>query len=196
MHDLTATQSTSSARAGVQRMRVLDFIPGTPFLTARALEIPEPARQLTQDRGAAAEKLRRLSIDLLIALARALVHDEELPGYSRRPAIFQFGSGGTAKALLTPLSDLLGSVTVNAHVEGWEMTAMATEIRKSGIDVVGDMVAWGAHFCLFYETKEDLLDTLISYCIVGFGKRGILPLDCCRAIDYRRGHRCAERRGA
>ena len=41
---------------------------------------------------------------------------------------------------------------------------MATEMRKTGIDVVGDMVAWGAHFCLFYETKEDLLDTLISYC--------------------------------
>jgi signal transduction histidine kinase len=35
---------------------------------------------------------------------------------------------------------------------------------KAGIDVVGDLVAWGAHFCLFYETKEDLLDTLISYC--------------------------------
>jgi C4-dicarboxylate-specific signal transduction histidine kinase len=47
------------------------------------------------------------------------------------------------------------------------MTAMATEIRKSGIDVVGDMVAWGAHFCLFYETKEDLLDSLISYCKSG-----------------------------
>ncbi len=44
---------------------------------------------------------------------------------------------------------------------------MATEMRKSGIDVVGDMVAWGTHFCLFYETKEDLLDTLISYCKTG-----------------------------
>ncbi len=44
---------------------------------------------------------------------------------------------------------------------------MATEMRKTGIDVVGDMVAWGAHFCLFYETKEDLLDTLISYCKSG-----------------------------
>jgi C4-dicarboxylate-specific signal transduction histidine kinase len=42
-----------------------------------------------------------------------------------------------------------------------------TETRKSGIDVVGDMVAWGAHFCLFYETKEDLLDTLTSYCRSG-----------------------------
>jgi len=44
---------------------------------------------------------------------------------------------------------------------------MATEIRNSGIDVVGDMVAWGAHFCLFYETREDLLDTLIAYCRSG-----------------------------
>src|SRR5215510_2703670 len=53
------------------------------------------------------------------------------------------------------------------EVEDWEVTPMATEIRKTGIDVVGDMVAWGAHFCLFYETKEDLLDTLISYCETG-----------------------------
>jgi C4-dicarboxylate-specific signal transduction histidine kinase len=44
---------------------------------------------------------------------------------------------------------------------------METETPKTGIDVVGDMVAWGAHFCLFYETKADLLDTLISYCKSG-----------------------------
>ena len=43
---------------------------------------------------------------------------------------------------------------------------MATETRKSGIDVIGDM-PWGTHFCLFYETKEDLLDTLIPYCKAG-----------------------------
>src|ERR1700758_5571477 len=52
------------------------------------------------------------------------------------------------------------------EAEDWEMTAMATETRKTGIDVVGDM-PWGTHFCLFYETKEDLLDTLISYCKTG-----------------------------
>ena len=44
--------------------------------------------------------------------------------------------------------------------------ARATEKRKTGIDVVGD-IPWGAHFCLFYETKQDLLDTLISYCKAG-----------------------------
>jgi signal transduction histidine kinase len=51
-----------------------------------------------------------------------------------------------------------------------EVTPMTTEMRKTGIDVVGDMVAWGAHFCLFYETREDLLDTLIAYCKSGLGR--------------------------
>ena len=36
---------------------------------------------------------------------------------------------------------------------------MAAELRKTGISVVGDM-PWGTHFCLFYETKEDLFDTM------------------------------------
>ncbi len=44
---------------------------------------------------------------------------------------------------------------------------MATQTQKTGIDIVGDMAAWGTHFCLFYETKEDLLDTLVSYCRSG-----------------------------
>jgi C4-dicarboxylate-specific signal transduction histidine kinase len=44
---------------------------------------------------------------------------------------------------------------------------METETPKTGIDVIGDIVAWGTHFCLFYETKEDLFDTLISYCKSG-----------------------------
>jgi C4-dicarboxylate-specific signal transduction histidine kinase len=46
------------------------------------------------------------------------------------------------------------------------MTPMQTETRTSGIDVVGGM-PWGTHFCLFYDTKEDLLDTLTSYCKAG-----------------------------
>ena len=43
---------------------------------------------------------------------------------------------------------------------------MATQ-QLTNIDVVGDVAAWGAHFSFFYETKEDLLDTLISYCKSG-----------------------------
>jgi C4-dicarboxylate-specific signal transduction histidine kinase len=43
---------------------------------------------------------------------------------------------------------------------------MAAEMRKTGVDVVGDM-PWGTHFCLFYETRADLLETLVSYCKAG-----------------------------
>ena len=39
---------------------------------------------------------------------------------------------------------------------------MAIELRKTGISVVGDM-PWGTHFCHFYETKQDLLETLVPY---------------------------------
>jgi len=34
--------------------------------------------------------------------------------------------------------------------------------RKTGIDILGD-VPWGSHFCLFYETEEDLIDILVPY---------------------------------
>jgi len=43
---------------------------------------------------------------------------------------------------------------------------MTTDMRKTGIDVVGEM-PWGTHFCLFYETKHDLLGTLVPYCKAG-----------------------------
>jgi len=43
---------------------------------------------------------------------------------------------------------------------------MLTEMRKTGIEVVGDM-PWGTHFCLFYETRTDLLETVVSYCKAG-----------------------------
>jgi MEDS: MEthanogen/methylotroph, DcmR Sensory domain len=34
--------------------------------------------------------------------------------------------------------------------------------RLSGIEGLGDM-SWGTHFCLFYETEQDLLETLGLY---------------------------------
>jgi PAS domain S-box-containing protein len=43
---------------------------------------------------------------------------------------------------------------------------MCTEMRKTGVDVVGD-IPWGTHFCLFYETRADLLETVVSYCKAG-----------------------------
>ncbi len=39
---------------------------------------------------------------------------------------------------------------------------MRKNTRDSGIDTVGE-VPWGTHFCQFYQTKEDLMDTLVPY---------------------------------
>ncbi|HOM70613.1 MAG TPA: MEDS domain-containing protein [Armatimonadota bacterium] len=39
---------------------------------------------------------------------------------------------------------------------------MPTELRKTGIEIIGD-VPWGTHFCQFYQTKQDLLDILVPY---------------------------------
>ena len=36
------------------------------------------------------------------------------------------------------------------------------ELRDTGLEGVGS-VPWGTHFCIFYETKQDLLDILIPY---------------------------------
>jgi diguanylate cyclase (GGDEF)-like protein/PAS domain S-box-containing protein len=39
---------------------------------------------------------------------------------------------------------------------------MASDLRKTGISVVGS-VPWGTHLCLFYESSQDLVDTLVPY---------------------------------
>ena len=45
-------------------------------------------------------------------------------------------------------------------------TTQTNMMRRAGIDVVGD-IPWGTHFCLFYDTKADLLETLVCYCKAG-----------------------------
>ncbi|MGH6853550.1 MAG: MEDS domain-containing protein, partial [Methylocella sp.] len=39
-------------------------------------------------------------------------------------------------------------------------------LRKTGIRVMGDM-PWGAHLCVFFETKADLVDTAATYFAAG-----------------------------
>jgi len=39
---------------------------------------------------------------------------------------------------------------------------MKGQLRETGIDVLG-AVPWGTHICLFYDTKGDLLETLVPY---------------------------------
>ena len=39
---------------------------------------------------------------------------------------------------------------------------MNEKMRKSGINIIGDL-PWGAHFCQFYQTKEDLTDIIVPF---------------------------------
>lgn len=39
-------------------------------------------------------------------------------------------------------------------------------LRRTGVSALGDM-AWGSHVCMFYESKEDLLDTIVPYFTAG-----------------------------
>ena len=39
---------------------------------------------------------------------------------------------------------------------------MTPPLRRTGIALVGDM-PWGTHFCHFFETEKDLLDTVLPY---------------------------------
>ncbi len=40
------------------------------------------------------------------------------------------------------------------------------DVRKFGLELVGN-IAWGTHLCEFYETKRDLIDTLVPYFVEG-----------------------------
>lgn len=47
---------------------------------------------------------------------------------------------------------------------------MSDGLRRTGVNVLGDL-AWGSHICLFYESKQDLLDVLVPYCASGLDQR-------------------------
>ncbi len=39
---------------------------------------------------------------------------------------------------------------------------MKTDLIETGIDIIGK-APWGTHFCLFYDSKQDLIDMLVPY---------------------------------
>jgi DNA-binding CsgD family transcriptional regulator len=43
---------------------------------------------------------------------------------------------------------------------------MSTTLRRTGVTILGDM-PWGTHVCMFYESKDDLLDILVPYFSAG-----------------------------
>ena len=42
-------------------------------------------------------------------------------------------------------------------------------LRRTGLDVLGDR-PWGSHFCLFFDTKSDLLEILVPYFKAGLAQ--------------------------
>jgi DNA-binding CsgD family transcriptional regulator len=56
-------------------------------------------------------------------------------------------------------------------------------VRKTGIRVMGDL-PWGAHVCLFYETKQDLLDTNVAYLKAGLENKEFCVWAISAPIDH------------
>src|SRR5438128_7968468 len=48
--------------------------------------------------------------------------------------------------------------------------AMTTQLRKTGLGVLGDM-PWGTYCCHFYQTQKELLETLVPYFKAGLESR-------------------------
>ena len=61
----------------------------------------------------------------------------------------------------------MGRSPVGSRICGYpasrnQRAEMKSDMRQSGIDVIGP-VAWGTHFCQFYETHQDLIETLVPF---------------------------------
>ena len=65
---------------------------------------------------------------------------------------------------------------------------MAEELRKTGIDVIGN-VPWATHFCQFYQTKQDLLDILIPYFKAGLENNEFCMWVTAEPLSEREAHR-------
>lgn len=80
------------------------------------------------------------------------------------------GALGTKRATVEAITGLTAS--------GWERKfswdelapaeepSMEEEMRELGIDII-DRVPWGTHLCLFYQSKEELIDVMVPYFKVG-----------------------------
>src|SRR4051794_30036431 len=58
------------------------------------------------------------------------------------------------------------AVRGRSKLDGAATTSGVSTLRKSGIQAMGDLT-WGSHICLFYETKNDLLEVNTAYIQAG-----------------------------
>ncbi|WP_430699583.1 hypothetical protein [Mesorhizobium captivum] len=125
MHDMTAPLSYVVCQ-GAQRMRVLDFIPGTSFLTAAALEISEPARSSSKTKATLDERQ-----------CRSVLH-EQMPRIQR-----ELGDGdGKAVQEVAELAEAIAKANMPEEAEGHalkerrrygRMPEVAAELRRTCI---------------------------------------------------------------
>jgi len=54
---------------------------------------------------------------------------------------------------------------------------MTTGLRNTGIEPVGEM-PWGTHFCHFYETPDDLLETVLPFFRAGLESKEFCVWGC------------------
>jgi DNA-binding CsgD family transcriptional regulator len=59
---------------------------------------------------------------------------------------------------------------INLAWRGFFGGCVTKPFRKTDLKFLGD-VSWGTHVCVFYETKEDLLDTVVPFFKVGLESR-------------------------
>ena len=55
-------------------------------------------------------------------------------------------------------------------------------VRESGIDLLGSVV-WGTHVCLFYKTKQDLINILVPYFKAGLENNEFCMWITCDPLD-------------
>ena len=85
---------------------------------------------------------------------------------------------------MDPASHPLGSETSVPLIE--------SPVRRTGIGVVGD-IPWGSHFFLFYETKEDLLETLVPYFKAGLESGEFCVWALCKPLTAAEAKRALRR---
>ncbi|WP_410509162.1 MEDS domain-containing protein [Methanosarcina hadiensis] len=64
---------------------------------------------------------------------------------------------------------------------------MDEKLRVSGVKAIGN-VAWGTHFCQFYQTQEELMDIIFPYLKAGLENNEICIWALPRVFETKNAH--------
>ena len=77
------------------------------------------------------------------------------------------------------------------RVEASDGNSMATDLRKTGIDVLGQ-VPWGTHLCQFYQSAEDLSEILVPYFKAGLESNEFCMWICSEPLVTRQARKALD----